>query len=114
MYRVMGLMASALLPFSASAQSAPGTFREFGDLVVQILKGITGIIFMSLVVGLIYGVMLYLMNADNEQKRSEIKSYLLWGVIGITVVFSLWGILSLLCNTLSWCNAGIPHITPPA
>jgi FtsH-binding integral membrane protein len=102
-----------LLPLVAFAQ-APSTFREAADLFVQILKGIINILFASLAVGLLYGVILYFINADNEKKRTEIRGYLFWGVIGITVAFSLWGILQILCNTLSWCMAGIPFLTPPA
>ncbi len=99
------------LPLIAFAQ--PATFREAADLVVAMIKGIINILFVSLSVGLAYGVVLYFIHSDNEQKREEIKGYLLWGVIGITVVFGLWGIIQIFCDTLDWCVAGIPLISPP-
>jgi FtsH-binding integral membrane protein len=84
------------------------------DLFVQIIKGIINILFASLAVGLLYGVILYFINADNERKRTEIKGYLFWGVIGITVAFVIWGILGILSNSFGWGSVGIPIITPPS
>jgi uncharacterized membrane-anchored protein len=107
------LLAFFLLPALAFA-AAPSTFRDFADILVAAVKGIINILFVSLSVGLAYGVALYFINSDNEQKRAEIKGYLLWGVIGITVVFGLWGIVQILCDTLSWCTVGVPYIQAPA
>lgn len=101
------------LPLVVSAV-APSTFRAAIDLFVQIIKGIISILFASLAVGLLYGVILYFLNADNERKRTEIKGYLFWGVIGITVAFMIWGILAILSNSFGWGPVGIPIITPPA
>ncbi len=103
---------AALLPLVGFAGS-PSTFRELAELIVGLVKGFVGILFASFAVAMVYGVVVYLMNADNEQKRSQIKGYLLWGVIGITVAFGLWGILQIMCNTLGWGLCGIPIIEPP-
>lgn len=110
--RNSALTALALLP--AIALAAPASFRDFADVFVAAAKGLVNILFVSLSVGLAYGVALYFMNSDNEKKREEIKPYLLWGVIGITVVFGMWGIIQIFCDTLSWCTAGIPLISPPS
>lgn len=110
---ICALTTITLLPFVASAQ-APGTFREAADLFVQIIKGIINILFALLAVGLLYGVVLYFLNSDNERKRTEIKGYLFWGVIGITVAFAIWGILGILLATFGWGAAGIPLISPPS
>ncbi len=106
------LLSLLLVPDVVFAQAT--TFRDLSGVLVQFIKGIISILFASLGVGLLYGVVLYFMNADNEKKRQEIKGYLLWGVIGIIVVFGMWGLIQILCDTLSWCTAGIPIITPPA
>jgi succinate dehydrogenase/fumarate reductase cytochrome b subunit len=103
---------AALFPFVALATS-PSTFRELAELIVGLVKGFVAILFASFSVAMVYGVVVYLMNADNEQKRSQIKGYLLWGIIGITVAFGLWGILQIMCNTLGWGLCGIPIIEPP-
>lgn len=96
------------------AMAAPSSFRDFADVFVAAAKGLVNILFVSLSVGLAYGIALYFIHSDNEKKREEIKGYLLWGVIGITVVFGLWGIIQVFCDTLDWCTAGIPLISPPS
>ena len=102
-----------LLPISAFA--AATTFRDLAStVIIPIIKGIIRIFYVSLAIGLSYGVVLYFINSDNEKKREEIKGYLLWGVIGITVAFGLWGIVAILSDTLGWGNVGIPIIQPPA
>lgn len=93
---------------------AAGTFKDFANTLVALVKGIVNILFVSLSVGLAYGVALYFINSDNEQKREQIKGYLLWAIIGLSVTFGLWGIIQILCDTFDWCvTAGIPYISPP-
>lgn len=103
----------SLLPLAVYAQ-APATFRDAAGLVVQMIQGVINILFALLAVGLLYGVVLYFLNADNERKRTEIKGFLFWGIIGITVAFAIWGILAILLETFGWGAAGIPLISAPA
>ncbi len=106
----------ALLGFfvPAVAFAAPANLKEFAGLVVKIMQNIIGVLFASLAIGLVYGVMLYLANSDNEKKRAEIKDYLLWGVIGIIVVMGLWGILGILRESVFGISTvGIPEISAP-
>jgi hypothetical protein len=104
--------ASVFIPSFALAQ-APGTFREFAQLIVRIVKYGAAILFVSLGVGLAYGVVVYLAHSDDAKMRENIKGYLLWAVIGIAVVFGLWGILTILSVTFGWGTPGVPIITPP-
>lgn len=99
------------LPMVSSAQS---TFKDLAEFFIDIVKGLVSLVFASLAVAMVYGVVVYLLNADNEKKRTDIKNYLLWGIIGITVVFGLWGILQILTDTMGWGTAGIPIINPPS
>lgn len=102
-----------LLPVMVFAVAT--TFRDLtSTVIIPVIKGIIRIFYVSLAIGLSYGVVLYFLNSDNEKKREEIKGYLLWGVIGITVAFGLWGIITVLSYTLGWGDVGIPIIQPPA
>ncbi len=113
--RILSLSRSSLFLFlfPVFVLAAPSNFKQVAELFIAILKGFIGLLFASLAVALVYGVLVYFMNADNEKTREEIKGHLLWGVIGITVVFGLWGILWILSGTLGWGNVGIPIIRPP-
>ena len=109
-YLKFAVTLALLLPMVVYAQ----TFKDFADSFISVIKGFINVLFVSLGVGLAYGVLLYFLNADNEKKREELKPYLLWGVIGISVVFGMWGFVQILCNTVSWCDAAIPYISPPS
>lgn len=55
----------------------------------------------------LYGVLEFLMNQENEEKRTAGKNHMIYGIIGITIMFGIWGILNILLNTF-----GIKNIDP--
>lgn len=109
----MRLLTALALIIPLPLFAAPTTFRDVAALIVRAINGFVTIIFSSLVIGMIYGVILYIANADNEKTRTEIKGYLMWGIIGITVLLALWGIIKILSYTLGWGDTGIVFISPP-
>lgn len=103
----------ALLLLPQTLFAAATTFKDLAELFIRAINGVVVVIFSSLVAGLIYGVVLYIANADNEKRRTEIKGYLTWGIVGIIVLFGLWGILSILSYSLGWGDVGIVYIRAP-
>ena len=49
--------------------------------------------------GFLWGLSKLILNADNEQKRAEGKQILLWGIIALFAMVSIWGLLRVLENT---------------
>lgn len=47
----------------------------------------------------IFGVVQYLVNPESEEKRSQGKQHMLWGIVGLTIMLSFWGILNIAINT---------------
>ncbi len=43
-----------------------------------------------------WGVVLFILNAGNEEKRTSGKQKMLWGIIALFVIFSVWGIIAIL------------------
>jgi hypothetical protein len=56
-----------------------------------------------------WGVVQYVINADNEEDRSKGKSFMIWGLIAFTVIVSIWGLVGILVNTFS-LQSGAPVI----
>jgi uncharacterized membrane protein YidH (DUF202 family) len=48
----------------------------------------------------VYGIVEFIANADNENKRTTGKRHMLWGVIGLTIMLGVYGILNIVVNTL--------------
>jgi hypothetical protein len=68
----------------------------------EILNPIIAFLFALALVLFIYGIVEFLWSGDNnEEKRTEGKKHLLWGVVGMFIMFSVYGILHLICNTIN-------------
>ena len=46
-----------------------------------------------------YGLAKYILNAGDEEKKKEGKSIMIWGVIALFVMVSIWGIINVLADT---------------
>ena len=62
------------------------------DSLVSIIIGLT-------LVGIVWGLAVFVLNAGNADKRNEGKSILLWGVVALFVSLFFRQILDLLANT---------------
>ena len=110
----VALLAALEIPFvGEAAVTAPGTFRDVIMLIISLVRGLIGILFASLIVGLLFGVVKYMLAYDDSKAREKIRPFLLWGVIGVVVAFGMWGFVGILSSTFGWNSVGIPLLTPP-
>jgi hypothetical protein len=64
-------------------------------------------------VAFMYGVVEYIINGDDENKRKEGRKYILWGIISLFVMLGIFGILQVLGNTFGIGTGGsISNLTP--
>jgi hypothetical protein len=66
-----------------------------------ILNPLIGFLFALAMVYFIYGVSRYFLSPDNEEVRKESKTQMLWGVIGMFIMVSVYGIMHLIQQTLN-------------
>ncbi len=64
-------------------------------------------VFIIALVVFLWGVMEYIRGAANEQKRKDGREHMLWGVIGFLIMFGVFGIITILTNTLGIKGATI-------
>lgn len=48
----------------------------------------------------LYGIVRYLLNPSDENIRTESKKHLVWGLIGMLIMFSVFGIINIIVKTL--------------
>jgi len=97
-----------LLPFIVFAQANVDTL--LGRISVWINDALP--ILMSLAVLLfVWGVVVYIFNAGNEEKRKQARGYMIWGVIGLFVIVSVWGLVSFIGSSTG-INQGVIPIAP--
>jgi hypothetical protein len=102
-------------PAIASAQNAPnlGYFTAF----LTSLKNMIGVA-LPLVVGLallafFWGVAQFIWGGD--EKRAEGKQHMIWGIVGLFVMVSVWGLVGflgniILGNSTTGGNANVPTV----
>jgi succinate dehydrogenase/fumarate reductase cytochrome b subunit len=83
------------------AYAASTTFVGFmTNLDSMIINPLISLLFALAVVYFLYGVLGFFMNQENEEKKTEGKRHMLWGIIGIAIMLGVWTILGVLVNTL--------------
>lgn len=53
----------------------------------------------------LYGVLIFIINADDESARDTGKKHMFWGVIGLFIMVSVYGIIGLILGTM---GASVP------
>lgn len=61
----------------------------------------------------IYGLVEFLGNRDNQEAQTKGKSHMLWGVIGVFIMFSVFGIMTLLINVFGLTSPNGGPVTIP-
>lgn len=92
------------LPVVASA-AAPTTLKELVGQIVEILNTATGVLVAAALVAFLYGAAYNMMKAG-ERGSGALRQFLVWGVIILFVMVSIWGILNLLQQTLFGTTGG--------
>ncbi|HCI04442.1 TPA: hypothetical protein DEW47_00465 [Patescibacteria group bacterium] len=65
---------------------------------VYILNPIIGFMFAVAIVVFIYGIVEYMLGGDNEDRRKDGAKHMTWGVIGIFVMISVFGIMNVIID----------------
>ncbi|MFA6536349.1 MAG: hypothetical protein WC250_00855 [Candidatus Paceibacterota bacterium] len=99
------------LPALALAQATNNAF-DLLALISKILNAIVPVLIAFAVVYFLYGVFSYVFT-DDEEKKEKAKEVMIYGVIGIFVMVSVWGLVNILAGTLNLNQqaptSGIPN-----
>ena len=99
--RIIGFSALALLalslPFIVLAQGV--TVESTLNRVLGILNGVIFLFITIAIVVFFWGLISYLANIGGEDAAKKGIQLMLWGIIALFVMVSVWGIIRLLQNT---------------
>lgn len=65
--------------------------------------------FIIAMVFFLWGVMEFIRGAQNPEQRTTGQKHMLWGVVGLFIMFSVFGIINLLLTTFGITGATINH-----
>jgi len=103
-----------LSPFLALAEAVTGPLGQFKTLVANIgivISSLVPILIALAVAWFIWNVIRYTIAAD-ESKKSEAKSQMIWGIIALAVIVSMWGLVAWLQNLFGIEGDAILDVMP--
>lgn len=71
------------------------------NFAVHIINPLITLLFAIAIAAFLWGVVEFIAGADDESKVSQGKQHMLWGIIGIAIMVSAFGIMNVLCNTIN-------------
>lgn len=95
--------------FPSISFAAPGTFKALMTLFIN--KVFAPFIPVLVILGLIvfiWGVIKYMTADEDTKKRQEGTRFMIWGIVGLFVMVSVWGLVNILTGTFQLENTTIP------
>lgn len=83
---------------------------NFGTCVIN--YSIIPLIFTLAIAFFVWGVVQFVINTTDEEKRAKGKQFMIWGIIALAVMVSVWGLVELLGNTFNINVRFIPQVEP--
>lgn len=102
-------IALSLVPCLATA----ATFESVVNKITSLLQPIVNIIVAIGLVTFLWGVVNYITAGDDPKKRTAAKDYMIYGIIGLAVMVSVWALVNILVNTFGLKGSGtitVPQI----
>lgn len=103
----------ALMPLVALAQQFQYA-TTFLDTLKRLIDQATPIIIGLALLFFLYGLMVFILAAGDEEKSKKGKQIMIWGIVALFIMVSIWGIIRLLqTNTGVGTDTTIPIPKPP-
>jgi hypothetical protein len=117
MKKTLFVFGSFFAPLAVFAQAGENTQKNvgglvqlFGDLVAMLIP----IASMLAILFFFYGLAIYILHAGDPEKAAEGKSIMIWGILALFVMTSIYGIIGFLQRSSGTDRAGtsINVLTP--
>ena len=74
--------------------------KYINNLIQNVVNPLIYFIFAMALVYFIYGMVLFIKGADNEEARETGKRHMIWSVAGLAIMVSVYAILGIIINSL--------------
>ncbi len=75
---------------------ATGTLNDIEDAVLKLLNSVVPLLIAAAVVFFLWNVLKYINSGDNAEERTQARALMVYGIIAIFVMVSLWGFVNVL------------------
>ena len=102
----ISLSALIAAPFGVNAQglgvvtdasTLGSAFNDLFTIIIDLLAGLALVYFL-------WGATQFIMNGGDEKKREEGRQQMIWGIVGLFIMISVWGLVNILVHTFNVVN----------
>jgi len=99
------MMDSLILKAYAAApgMDAAGS-TSLNELITKVMDNIVNpIVYLIIALAVVYfvwGVLVFIQNADDPEKRAQGYKHMIWGIIGLFIILSAKGIVNVITSTI--------------
>ena len=98
----------AATPFAAMA--APSDVNGIIETVGGLISSIVPIIIAIALVGFLWGIISYITAGDDPKNKDAARGYMIYGIIGLFVMVSVWGLVKILQSTFVGTDTSAPTL----
>ena len=91
-FAISGLL---VLPLSASAEGLSGVLTAFSKLINAAIP----VVLALAVLYFFWGLAQYVLYSADEAKKEEGRNIMIWGIVALFIMVSVWGVIRLLQQT---------------
>jgi len=108
------ILASAAFPLLALAQGVnTAGLRNLLDSVLLIVNTIVlPVLLAIIVVYMIIGAFQFATSGGDEEKRKAAQSKLIWGLVGVVLIFAIYSLVGIASGIFTWSAGAIPPPNP--
>lgn len=88
---------SLFTPVAYAADTVYGLVKKINAAIINPL---IVLLFALALVIFIVGLLQYLLNPTSDEDREKGQSHILWGLVGMAIMVSVWGIMTIIINTI--------------
>ncbi|MCK9352135.1 MAG: hypothetical protein WCT49_02795 [Candidatus Paceibacterota bacterium] len=85
-------------------------FRSLMQLFLSLLGTFMSLLYAAAFVAFFWGIVQYIFNTEDSKKRAEATNWMVWSVVALFVMVTLWGIVGLLSRTFGLTPNVIPQL----
>jgi len=89
-----------------------GTQNFVASVTDAIINPLLAVIFAAALVYFLWGLAMFIIHGENSSKRSEYQQHMLWGVVGMTVMVSVYAIIAVMLSTFGVGGSDLPDPLP--
>jgi len=92
----------------------PTNFQDVMNLFMKMIGQAMVLLYAAAFAAFFYGLVKFIFNAEDTAKIGEYREWMVWSVITLFVMITLWGIVGVLVNTFGISPLLIPQLPDSA